>query len=95
MQTADKVMENMLATFKERQKTYGNNYLVIGRVMAAMFPDGVVLKTPEDHNKWHLFLMAMVKATRLANTNLQHEDSAHDASVYMAMLDGLLLPDAE
>jgi len=95
MQTADKVMENMLATFKERQKTYGNNYLVIGRVMAAMFPDGVVLKTPEDHNKWHLFLMAMVKATRLANTNLQHEDSAHDASVYMAMLDGMLLPDAE
>jgi len=63
--------------------------------MAAMFPDGVVLKTPEDHNKWHLFLMAMVKATRLANTNLQHEDSAHDASVYMAMLDGMLLPDAE
>ena len=95
MQTADKVMENMLATFKERQKTYGNNYLVIGGVMAAMFPDGVVLKTPEDHNKWHLFLMAMVKATRLANTNLQHEDSAHDASVYMAMLDGMLLPDAE
>ncbi len=94
MQTADKVMEQMLATFKERAKVYGNNYLIIGNVMAEMFPNGVTLKTADDHNKWHLFLMSMIKATRLANTNLQHEDSAHDAAVYMSMLNGLMLPDS-
>ena len=95
MQTADKVMEKMLATFLERKQTYGLNYLIIGKVLEQMFPDGVVLKTAEDHNRWHLFLQAQVKMTRLANTNLTHEDSAHDASVYMAMLDGLLLPDLQ
>jgi hypothetical protein len=90
MQTADKIMEQMLATYKERKAVYGDNYLIIGNVMEKMFPDGVVLKTAEDHNKWHLFLMAMVKATRLANTNLSHIDSAHDAAVYMAMLEGMM-----
>jgi hypothetical protein len=85
----------MLVTFNERKARYGLNYLMIGKVMASLFPDGITLKTEEDWNKMHLFLMMMVKATRLANTNLTHEDSAHDASVYSAMLNGLLLPNDE
>jgi hypothetical protein len=89
MQTADKVMENMLATFKERGKIYKTNYLMIGEILSVMFPEGVVLKTPEDHNKWHLFLMTMVKATRLANTNLSHEDSGLDMAVYASMFAGM------
>ena len=93
MQTADKVMEQMLATFRERAKVYKSNYLMIGEVMAVMFPDGVTLKTAEDHNKWHLFLMTMIKATRLANTGLNHEDSGLDMSVYASMFTGMLLPD--
>lgn len=95
MQTADKVMEMMLSTFKERGKIYKQNYLLIGEVMETMFPDGVVLKTAEDHNKWHLFLMTMIKATRLANTHLQHEDSGLDMAVYASMFAGMLLPDSE
>jgi hypothetical protein len=30
------------------------------------------------------------KATRLANLNLQHQDSIHDLGVYTAMLESLL-----
>lgn len=95
MQTADKVMEMMLATFAQRGKIYKQNYLLIGEVMETMFPDGVVLKTAEDHNRWHLFLMTMIKATRLANTNLHHEDSGLDMAVYASMFAGMLLPDSE
>jgi hypothetical protein len=93
MQTADKVMERMLTTFNERKARYGLNYLMIGKVMVALFPDGLTTKTVDDWNKLHLFLMMMVKATRLANTNLTHEDSCHDSAVYASMLNGLLLPD--
>jgi hypothetical protein len=83
----------MLVTFNERKARYGLNYLMIGKVMAALFPDGYTLKTEDDWNKMHLYLMMMVKATRLANTNLTHEDSCHDSAVYASMLNGLLLPD--
>jgi hypothetical protein len=93
MQTADKVMEKMLETFKERGKIYKANYLMIGEVLALMFPEGIVLKTADDHNKWHLFLLTMIKATRLANTNLNHEDSAMDLAVYASMFAGMLMSD--
>lgn len=95
MQTADKVMEQMLATFKERGNIYKANYLMIGEILSVMFPEGITLKTVDDHNKWHLFLLTMVKATRLANTRLTHEDSGLDMAVYASMFAGMLLPDDE
>lgn len=88
-------MEQMLATFQQRGKIYKANYLMIGEVLSTMFPEGITLKTPHDHNKWHLFLMTMIKATRLANTRLTHEDSGLDMAVYATMFAGMLLPDDE
>lgn len=90
MKTGDEVMKDMLATFEERGKVYKTNYLIIGQALAQMFPEGIRLQTAEDHNRWHLFLMVMVKATRLANTALTHKDSAHDMAVYAAMFAGLI-----
>ena len=90
MKTGDEVMKDMLATFQERGKVYKNNYLIIGKALEQMFPDGISLKTADDHNRWHLFLMVMIKATRLANTALSHKDSAHDMAVYAAMFAGLI-----
>lgn len=90
MKTGDVVMREMLETFEARAKVYGNNYLIIGKVMEAMLPDGITLRTADDHNAFHLFLMQMVKMTRLANTDLKHIDSAHDSAVYGAMLAGLI-----
>lgn len=90
MKKADEVMEEMLVTFRERAKVYGDNYLIIGKVMADLFPQGITLKTEEEHNRYHLFLMTMIKATRAANTGLTHHDSAHDMAVYGAMFTGMV-----
>jgi hypothetical protein len=90
MKTGDEILQEALSTFLERKATYGLNYLTIGKVLEIMFPDGVVLKTAEDHNKWHLFLMAQVKMTRQAAAGLNHADSARDACVYSAMFEGLI-----
>lgn len=81
------------ATFDERGKIYGDNYLRIGPVMDALFPDGLFIKGPEMWNRMHLYMMTMVKATRLAVTHLDHQDSAHDAMVYNAMLSCMLHED--
>lgn len=88
--SADVVMEEMLKTFRERSAAYKSNYLMIGDALEKLFPDGVVLRTAYDHNRWHLYLMVLVKATRLACTDLEHVDSAMDMSVYSAMFTGLI-----
>lgn len=86
-----KVLGEMLETFLQRQSVYGDNVNRIGFVLAALFPDGVKLNTPEDHDRYHLFLMIAVKMTRLAVTNINHQDSAHDLAVYGAMLETAII----
>lgn len=85
---ADVILEELRAIYDERGRQYKANYTLIGDVLENLFPNGVHLRTAEDHNKWHLYLMALVKATRLANTGLQHKDSALDMALYTAMLAG-------
>lgn len=87
---ASDILEEMADTFRERNKIYGDNYKRVGAVMAAMFPDGVVLRTAEDFNRWHLFELQIVKLTRFANSGLVHKDSIHDEAVYAAMVESLI-----
>ena len=83
------LLEEMAKTFRERSAMYKNNYKQIGAVMAALYPDGITLKTIDEHNRFHLFLMMQIKMTRLVNMNLKHQDSCHDIAVYSAMLESL------
>lgn len=90
MKNAADILATMAETYRERNKVYGDNYKIVGQVMAAMFPRGVGLYTPEDYNKWHLFELIVVKLTRFANSDLSHIDSIHDAAVYCAMVESLI-----
>lgn len=83
------IMDEMALTFRARNAIYGDNYKVVGAVMAALFPNGVELKTPLDFVRWHLFELKVVKLTRLANAGLAHIDSIHDDAVYGAMLEAV------
>lgn len=77
-------------TFRERNAMYKDNALVVGKVMTALFPNGVKLESPEDFHVWHLFELLIVKLTRYTNSGLRHEDSIHDLMVYAAMLEPLI-----
>ena len=90
MKTAADILAEMADTFRERSKVYGDNYKRVGDVMSAVFPEGVMLVTPEDFNVWHLFELMVVKMTRFANSSLTHEDSIHDLAVYAAMVESLI-----
>lgn len=83
----DEIFDKMKETFNERGKIYGNNYQKIGDVMYSLFPQGLKLTTPDEWNKFHLWFIALVKMTRLASTNFDHADSAHDIAVYGVMLE--------
>ena len=84
------ILREMASTFEKRGAIYGDNWEKIGSVMRALFPDGFNCSTEYEHNVYHLFMMIMVKITRLAATNLYHIDSAHDIGVYAAMLETLI-----
>lgn len=88
--SAADILDEMAATFRERNAVYGDNAVMVGQVMQVLFPNGVTLKTPEDYHMWHLFELKIVKLTRFAISGLTHEDSIHDDGVYSAMCERLV-----
>lgn len=85
---ADAVLEKAADTYRERRAVYGENFRAVGRVMKALFPKGVNLETEDDHNRFHILMLEVVKLTRYAENWHRggHEDSQLDLSVYAAML---------
>ena len=84
---ADKILLEMAKTFRTKNKRYGDNYLNVGRVMVALFPRGVTLKTEYDHVLFHWINWKVGKFTRFIQTGMTHTDSIHDDSVYGAMIE--------
>jgi len=88
MKTTDQILSEAADTFRTRNANYKSNYLMVGQLMAALFPDGITLKTAHDHNRFHLFMLMMVKVSRYAiQWNNPHQDSIRDACVYAAMVE--------
>lgn len=87
---ATTLLHKMADLFAERNAVYKDNFRMVGKIMQAMFPEGIELKTPEDHNKFHLFMLAIVKLTRYAiNYEGGHKDSLEDMIVYLSMVAAL------
>lgn len=81
-----RLLEQMRRTHHDRGITYKENYIALGKVMVALFPDGIALKTEEDFIRYDFLNWMMGKVTRFAQADLRHVDSMLDASVYGAML---------
>lgn len=88
--TAAEILEQMAVTFRERNKMYGENYRMVAKLVAILWPHGVpsALVTTDA---WHLFELKLVKLSRFAVSNLTHRDSIHDDGVYSAMIEALIL----
>lgn len=86
-------IEEALKTFKQRNESYGDNYLQHGRVMSALFPDGINLKTVEDWNRFGIINMVVAKLTRYSQKWPEVDegtiDSVHDMGVYSFMLESV------
>ena len=84
------VLSKMAETFRERNSLYGNNYKMVGPIMNIFWPDGVPSELVVK-DQFHLFELIIVKLSRFAISNLTHEDSIHDSSVYGAMIEAILI----
>lgn len=85
---AMRLMRQAASTYEMRNSVYKDNFLVVGRVMEALFPDGAPrLHDKEDFNRWHIFELLIVKLTRyVANWDNPDEDSLVDMIPYLAIL---------
>jgi hypothetical protein len=87
--TVPEALREAAATYEQRNKLWGDNYKQVGAIMVAMLPAGVKLETADDWNRFLLFGHVINKVTRYAqNLNTGgNKDSAHDLTVYAAMLE--------
>jgi hypothetical protein len=76
-------------TFMTKNQGYGANYLMVAPMVRILFPAGVPSHLVSQHT-WHLFELILVKLSRFATSELQHQDSIHDLTVYGAMIEALL-----
>lgn len=91
METPLDAYENLLAAaalFAKKNKGYANGYNLIGDVLNAMFPTGIVLDSAAEFRRFSTFVMCVTKLMRYAAVldDGGHEDSARDLTVYAAML---------
>lgn len=83
--TALNFLEEAAKTYKERNKVYGCNYYKFGQVMKLLFPNGLLLQTEGDFNRYAGLSAIVGKLCRYANSFEQkcgHQDSMHDLGVY-------------
>lgn len=73
--------------FEERNAAYGENYTMMGGVMAAMYPQGLTVRTPEEWTRLMLQVHRVTKETRYSQNFGRggHQDSLDDLSVYAMM----------
>lgn len=84
------ILESMAETFRSRNKIYGDNYKILGKVTSVLFPNGIKLETEHDFLVWHLFELVMLKLTRFSSSLFTHKDSIHDLAVYAAMIESIM-----
>jgi hypothetical protein len=84
-------LEKLADLYRERNKLYGNDYKRCGEAYAALFPNGLTLRTAEDFSRFVIFSLGYGKQIRYANnfTRGGHVDSLDDLSVYAQMLQEL------
>lgn len=93
---SDDIVYNFLIDLAEIRKSKNeeymdkdreSNYHKHGKVMFALFPNGIELKSVEDFNRYAILDMIVGKLTRYSNNfETGHEDSLIDLSIYCQML---------
>jgi len=89
--TPSEILEAAATLQREKDAEYGEAWKKVGPQLAAMFPDGLVLRTPNDFARFALFFQAFGKFGRYAANFHRggHPDSLRDLAIYAAMLESL------
>ncbi len=81
------LMREAIDTFEERNAIYKDNYVMVGKLLEVLHPSGLNIKTAEEWNLYHLYILMIVKLSRFAISGLKHQDSLRDLAVYAFMVE--------
>lgn len=84
-----------IATFEERNAVYGSTWKRHGAVLAALYPAGISLVSPEEHVRFHIINQLVLKIARYTASPGGHADSARDMMVYAAILEEVTAPSCD
>ena len=89
--TVPEILRSGAETFEGRNPVYGSSYKGIGAALAGVFPEGLPAMDAEGWNRFACWFMVFGKLHRYSGNFARggHQDSAHDAMVYAAMLEEL------
>lgn len=87
------ILRAMASTYEQRNALYGNNYKRIGLTFVTLFPEGLTVRTADEWNRLFVLLQIVGKVSRhTAQWKAGgHQDSLHDAAVYAAMAEELMM----
>lgn len=77
----------MAKTFEAKNKQYKDNWITVGKVFVALYPEGITLKSEQDFVLFHWMSWKIGKLSRFVNTGHKDLDSIHDDAVYTAMIE--------
>jgi hypothetical protein len=88
MKTVPEEFAEKAKLYAKRNAAYGGNYKRFGDLMMVLFPVGIELTNPADHNRFALFVHIATRLTRYAEQFDRggHDDSLDDIAVYSMML---------
>lgn len=97
MKLPDQLLLEASQLFRERNPAYGDAYRQAGKVLAALFPNGINIETPEGWSQVAVLIHIINKLLRIAaagESGADTDDSCRDLTVYSAMLHSLLVEDS-
>lgn len=88
IKTVPERLASLASIYQDRNAVYGDDYRRYGRVMLALFPEGINIKTEADLSRFGVLTQMLGKLGRYA-ANFQsggHADSLDDLAVYAQIL---------
>lgn len=87
---AGTILEEASQTFKAKNAEYGDNWEKVGKILNILYPNGIEIKSEDEHNRFQMLMMILGKLTRYINNwKSGHIDSIHDLIVYAALLQSI------
>jgi hypothetical protein len=81
-------LRDLAKLYEDRHSMYGDTDKTFGTIMLSIFPNGILLSSVDDFNRFALYCHMIDKLARYANrfSDGGHRDSLDDNSVYAQML---------
>jgi len=84
----DQALHKLALLYQLKNSLYGDSYKQAGKILAAIFDDGIEIESEKDFNRFCIYVHIITKLLRYSNNFFKEPDPDHmkDIAVYATML---------